>query len=136
MAAQILIEAARAVVADACEMNIRRLGYAIEQTEQPEPAWLTELVERARLLRRHHQDFGTCLVIAALAGFKDPSMVPQLADRARRDPDGDCRLAALELLSALGTEGAVAAANLRKEFRAEAPAGQGEALLEMVKREV
>jgi hypothetical protein len=68
MSAQILIEAARAVVADPCEMNLRRLGYAIEQAEQPEPVWLTELVERARLLRRHHQDFGTCLVIAALAG--------------------------------------------------------------------
>ncbi len=68
MAPKILIEAARSVLADPCERNLRRLGYAIEQAEQPEPAWLTELVERARLLRRHHQDFGTCLVIAALAG--------------------------------------------------------------------
>jgi HEAT repeat protein len=74
--------------------------------------------------------------LGALAGLKDPSAIPHLVDRARRDTDGDCRLTALELLSALSAEGALAAANLRKEFRAEAPAAKGEIALEMVKREI
>jgi HEAT repeat protein len=71
--------------------------------------------------------------LAALEGFKDPAAIAPLLDLARRDRDGECRLAALELLDGLGAEGVAAAASLREEAKALAP--DAPVTLELVRRE-
>jgi HEAT repeat protein len=72
--------------------------------------------------------------LASLEGFKDPAVIEPLLDLARRDSDGECRLAALEILDGLGADGVAAAASLREEFRAISPDAES-VPLELLRRE-